>query len=134
MKNNTLLQDRDKAISHLQKQKEVLHKNLDEDSGKRQKLIASMSKDEFYSAIVKESVYKKIEDEKTRKDLKAFYGDEYQDMLFEEAVKCTDSELSLKIPDREHGNVVRKMLSKEQKTLQTQQQYSKDYKPPVRSR
>ena len=56
------------------------------------------------------SVYKKIEDEKTRKDLKAFYGDEYQDMLFEEAVKCTDSELSLKIPDREHGNVVRKML------------------------
>ena len=95
----TLLQDRDKAISHLQKQKEVLHKNLDEDSEKRQKLIASMSKDEFYSAIAKESVYKKIEDEKTRNGLKEFYGDEYQDMIFKEAVKCTDSELSLKIPD-----------------------------------
>ena len=77
-----LLQDRDKAISHLQKQKEVLHKNLDEDSEKRQKLIASMSKDEFYSAIAKESVYKKIEDEKTRNDLKEFYGDEYQDIIF----------------------------------------------------
>ena len=95
----SLLQDRDKAISHLQKQKEVLHKNLDEDSEKRQKLIASMSKDEFYSAIAKESVYKKIEDEKTRNGLKEFYGDEYQDMIFKEAVKCTDSELSLKIPD-----------------------------------
>lgn len=129
-----LLRDRDKAISQLQKQKEVLHKNLDEDSEKRQKLISSMSKDEFYSAIAKESVYKKIEDEKTRNDLKDFYGDKYQDMIFKEAVKCTDSELSLKIPEREHGNVVRKMLSKEQKTLQTQQQYSKDYKLPVRSR
>lgn len=49
--------------------------------------------------IEKETVYKKIEDAKTRKDLKEFYGDEYQDMIFKEAVKSTDSELSLKIPD-----------------------------------
>lgn len=63
---------------------------LNEDSEKRQKLIAPMSKDEFYSTVGKEAVYKKIEDEKTRNDLKEFYGDEYQDMIFKEAVKLTD--------------------------------------------
>ena len=131
-----LLQDRDKAISHLQKQKEVLHKNLDEDSEKRQKLIASMSKDEFYSAIAKESVYKKIEDEKTRNDLKEFYGDEYQDIIFKEAVKCTDSELSLKIPEREHGEIVDMVLAMQQSKIQVQQQndYLKNYTPPKRNR
>ena len=131
-----LLQDRDKAISHLQKQKEVLHKNLDEDSKKRQKLITSMSKDEFYSAIAKESVYQKIEDEKTRNDLKEFYGNEYQDVIFKEAVKCTDSELSLKIPEREHKNVVDKLLSMEHVKAQFQKQdenFKKHY-PPTKKR
>lgn len=131
-----LLQDRDTAISHLQKQKEVLHKNLDEDSEKRQKLIASMSKDEFYSAIAKEAVYKKIEDEKTRNDLKEFYGDEYQDMIFKEAVKCTDSELSMKIPEREHKNVVNKILASQQKKSQLQQpnRHFVDYIPPKKGK
>ncbi len=108
-----LLQDRDKAISYLQKQKEVLHKNLDEDSEKRQKLIASMSKDEFYSAIAKESVYKKIEDEKTRNELKEFYGDEYQDMIFKEAVKCTDKQLSTRTTSRDHTEIVDKVVAME---------------------
>ena len=132
----SLLQDRDKAISQLQKQKEVLHKNLDEDSEKRQKLITSMSKDEFYSTIAKESVYKKIEDEKTRKDLKEFYGDEYQDMIFKEAVKSTDSELSLKIPDREHKAIVQKVISRkpEQALNEQEHKYSKDYQPPIKQK
>ena len=126
-----LLQDRDKAIFQLQKQKKALHKNLDEDSEKRQKLITSMSKDEFYSAIAKESVYKKIEDERTRNELKDFYGAEYQDMIFKEAVKCTDSELSLKIPEREHKNVVDKLLTVEHGKAQFQKQDKKlkEYSP-----
>ena len=113
-----------------------MRKNLDEDSEKRQKLIASMSKDEFYSAIAKESVYKKIEDEKTRNDLKEFYGDEYQDIIFKEAVKCTDSELSLKIPEREHGEIVDMVLAMQQSKIQVQQQndYLKNYTPPKRNR
>ena len=127
-----LLQDRDKAIFQLRKQKEVLHKNLDEDSEKRQKLITSMSKDEFYSAIAKESVYKNTEDEKTRKDLKDFYGDEYQDIIFKEAVKCTDSELAMNIPQREHGEIINKVFLREKKKVQLQQQ--QEYKPPVTRR
>lgn len=130
-----LLQDRDKAISQLQKQKEVLHKNLDEDSEKRHKLIASMSKDEFYSAIAKESVYQKIEDEKTRKDLKEFYGDEYQDVIFKEAVKCTDSELALKIPEREHKEIVQKVISQKQEITSNQQQkYLREHQSPIKQK
>ena len=131
----SLLQDRDKAISQFQKQKEFLHKSLDEDSEKRQKLIASMSKDEFYSAIAKEAVYKKIADEKTRNDLKEFYGDEYQDMIFKEAVKCTDSELSLKIPERKHDTIVQKIISQKGAKVSNQQsEYSRDYQPPTRQK
>ncbi len=131
-----LLQDRDKAIFHLQKQKGVLHKNLDEDLEKRQKLIASMSKDEFHSAIARESVYKKIEDEKTRNDLKEFYGDEYQDMIFKEAVKCTDKQLSTRTTSRDHTEIVDKVVAMEQPKIQVQKQndYLKDYTLPEKNR
>ena len=113
----------------------ALHKNLDEDSEKRQKLIASMSKEEFYSAIAKESIYKKIEDEKTRNDLKAFYGDEYQDMIFKEAVKCTDSELALKIPEREHKEIVQKIISQKQEITSNQQQkYLREHQSPIKQK
>lgn len=105
-----LLQDRDKAISQLQKQKKVLHKNLDEDSAKRKKLIASMSVDEFSSVLAKEHVYKEREDEKTRASLMEFYGVEYRDMIFEKAVRCTDKELTLRNPYRDHKEVVEKVL------------------------
>ena len=94
-----------------------------------------MSKDEFYSAIAKEAVYKNIEDEKTRKDLKEFYGDEYQDMIFKEAVKCTDSELSLKIPEREHKAVVRKVISqREIAPINQQKEYSRNYQPQIKQK
>ena len=114
----------------------MLHKNLDEDLEKRQKLIASMSKDEFYSAIARESVYKKIEDEKTRNDLKEFYGDEYQYMIFKEAVKCTDKQLSTRTTSRDHTEIVDKVVAMEQPKIQVQKQndYLKDYTLPEKNR
>ena len=94
-----------------------------------------MSKDEFYSAIAKESVYKKIEDEKTRNELKDFYGDGFQDVIFREAVKCTDSELSLKIPKREHSEIVQKIISQKRvKTPNQQREYWREYQPPTKQK
>ena len=95
-----------------------------------------MSKDEFYSAIAKEAVCQKIEDEKTRNDLKEFYGDEFQDVIFKEAVKCTDSELSLKIPEREHKAIVQKVISRkpEQALNEQEHKYSNDYQPPIKQK
>ena len=57
-------------------------------------------------------------------------------MIFKEAVKCTDKELSLKIPQREHREIVDRILSGEQTKarLQQQQDYSKNYKPPTRQK
>ena len=65
---------------------------------------------------------------------KAFDGDEYQDIIFKEAVKCLDSELALKIPEREHGVIVQKVLSLQQEKALNQQKYSIEHQPPTKQK
>ena len=57
-------------------------------------------------------------------------------MIFKEAVKCTDSELSLKIPDWEHKAIVQKVISRkpEQALNEQEHKYSKDYQPPIKQK
>ena len=56
-------------------------------------------------------------------------------MIFKEAVKCTDSELALKIPEREHSEIVQKIISqKREKTPNQQPEYSREYQPPTKQK
>ncbi len=132
----TALKDRDRALAYLVKQKEILHQNLDDDMDKRARLTASLSPEEFGSVLATEYLHKSKEDEKTRTLLKDFYGSDYREMVFEEAVKCTDKELSSRKPHRNHTEIVEKVLATERTTVHPlhQNNNSRDYTPPERGR